>query len=395
MQAVILAAGKGTRTYPLTLTRPKPLLKAANRTVIEHNLGQLEGLVDEAIIVIGYRGGMISDRLGERHGSIRLTYVTQEKQDGTGGALLLCKERLKDRFLVMNGDDFFSRTDIEPCIKHRYCVLAKEVHDPSHFGVFELDGNRVRGLEEKPKVPKSNLANIGLYVFDKGIFSHGLKESRLGEYEIVDYVKFLVSSGKDVACEKVSGYWLPTPHPWDLLEANAHLLGMMEKSDIRGEVEQGVTMKGNVSVGEGTRVLPGVYMEGNIIIGKGCKIGPNCYLRGPVAIGDGCHIGQAVEIKNSIIGDGTNIPHLSYVGDSVIGENSNLAAGTITANLRHDGRNVRSAVKGKLVDTGRRKLGAIIGDGVHTGINTSIYPGRKIWPGKTTLPGQAVKEDVV
>ncbi|MEE9405849.1 MAG: bifunctional sugar-1-phosphate nucleotidylyltransferase/acetyltransferase, partial [Candidatus Aenigmarchaeota archaeon] len=361
MQAVILAAGKGTRTYPLTLTRPKPLLKAANRTVIEHNLEQLEGLVDEAIIVMGYKGEMVKDLLGDKFGTIKLTYVEQKEQNGTGGALLLCKGILKDRFLAMNGDDFFSRKDMEACMKHRYCVLAKEVHEPSHFGIFELDGNKVKGLEEKPKIPKSNLANIGMYVFEKDIFDHELKESKLDEYEIVDYVRFLVNSGKDVICEKVNGYWLPVPHPWSLLDANAHLLGMLEKSDIKGEVERGVTVKGNIVVGEGTRILSGVYIEGNVIIGKNCKIGPSCYLRGPVAIGDNCHIGQAVEIKNSIIGNGSKVPHLSYVGDSVIGENVNFGAGTKVANLRHDNKNIRSAVKGKLIDTGRRKLGAIVG----------------------------------
>jgi len=394
MQAVILAAGKGTRTYPLTLTRPKPLLKAANRTVIEHNLEQLEGLVDEAIIVTGFKGEMIRETLGEKRGAIKLTYVRQEKQDGTGGALLLCKDMLGDRFIVMNGDDFFSRKDMEACIKHNHCVLAKEVHEPSHFGIFELDGNKVKGFEEKPRAPKSNLANTGMYVFDKSVFSHVLKKTPRGEYEIVDYVKFLVGSGKDVVCEKVSGYWLPTPHPWDLLEANAHFLGQLEKGDIRGEVEQGVTIKGHAIIGEGTRVLSGVYMEGNVMIGKGCKIGPNCYIRGPVTIGDNCHVGQAVEIKNSIIGNGSKIPHLSYVGDSVIGENVNFGAGTKAANLRHDNKNVMSMVKGKLLDTGRRKLGTIVGDGVHTGINTSIYPGRKIWPGKSIAPGEAVKEDI-
>ncbi len=395
MQAVILAAGKGTRTYPLTLTRPKPLLKAANRTVIEHNLEQLEGFVDEAIIVIGYKADMIRDMLGEKRGSIKITYVRQEKQNGTGGALLLCNDKLKDKFLVMNCDDFFSKEDIRACLKHRYCVLAKEVHDPSHFGIFELDGNKVKGLEEKPKVPKSNLANIGLYVLEKDIFDHELKKSKLDEYEIVDYVKFLVNSGKEVICEKVNGYWLPVPHPWDLLDANVHLLGMLEKSDIKGEVEEGVTVRGNIVVGEGTRILSGVYIEGNVIIGKNCKIGPSCYLRGPVAIGDNCHIGQAVEIKNSIIGNGSKVPHLSYVGDSVIGENVNFGAGTKVANLRHDNKNIKSAVKGKLIDTGRRKLGTIVGDNVHTGINTSIYPGRKLWPGKGTLPGEVVKEDIV
>ncbi len=91
--------------------------------------------------------------------------------------------------------------------------------------------------------------------------------------------------------------------------------------------------------------------------------------------------------------DKAKVPHLSYIGDSVIGENSNLGAGTITANLRHDNKIVRSVVKGELVDTGRRKLGAIIADDVHTGINTVIYQGRKIWPGVGTRPGEIVDKD--
>lgn len=144
----------------------------------------------------------------------------------------------------------------------------------------------------------------------------------------------------------------------------------------------------------GTRILPGVYIEGNVVIGANCKIGPNCYLRGNTSIGDGCHIGQSVEIKNCLILSKTNVGHLSYIGDSVLGEKVNLGAGTTTSNLRHDGGNHRSAVGGTLVDTGRRKFGAIFGDGVHTGIHTSIYPGRKFWPGTTTLPGEIVKRDI-
>jgi bifunctional UDP-N-acetylglucosamine pyrophosphorylase/glucosamine-1-phosphate N-acetyltransferase len=378
MQAVILAAGKGTRTYPLTLTRPKPLLKAANKTVIEHNLEQLSGLVDDVIIVIGYRGEMIRALLGNSFNGMKLSYVEQKEQDGTGGALMACESMLKDRFLVMNGDDFFSRKDMEKCMRHRYCVLANEVEEPSHFGVFELDGNLVKSFTEKPEEPKSNLSNTGVYMLDRKIFSHRLRKTERGEYEATDYIVFLAGSGEEVVCETVSGYWLPTPHPWNLLDANAHFLGALEENVI----------------GEGTEMLPGVHMEGRVVIGKGCKIGPNCYLRGPVSIGDGCRIGQGVEIKNSIIMDKVKIPHLSYVGDSVIGEGANLAAGTIASNHRHDNANVRSMVKGSLLDTGRRKLGVIVGDGVRTGINTSIYPGRKIWPGKTTLPGQVVKEDI-
>ena len=92
--------------------------------------------------------------------------------------------------------------------------------------------------------------------------------------------------------------------------------------------------------------------------------------------------------------DNSRVGHLSYVGDSVIGENVNLGAGTCIANLRHDGKYIKSEIKGTLADSGLSKLGAFIGDGAKTGINTSIYPGRKIWPGKTTLPGEVVKKDV-
>ena len=105
-------------------------------------------------------------------------------------------------------------------------------------------------------------------------------------------------------------------------------------------------------------------------------------------------MGQSCEIKNSILFDGCAVPHLSYVGDSIIGERTNFGAGTITANVRHDGGTIKSMVKGEMIDTGRRKLGAIVGDHVHTGIKTSLYPGRKLWPGTCTRPGEAVARDI-
>jgi bifunctional UDP-N-acetylglucosamine pyrophosphorylase/glucosamine-1-phosphate N-acetyltransferase len=130
------------------------------------------------------------------------------------------------------------------------------------------------------------------------------------------------------------------------------------------------------------------------LIGRNSVIGPNAYLRPGTTIGDGCHIGQAVEIKNSIIGAGSNVAHLSYVGDSILGENVNFGAGTITANLRHDGESIKSAVGDKVADSERKKLGVIVGDGCKTGVHTSFYPGVKLDPGTTTLPGEVVKRDL-
>jgi bifunctional UDP-N-acetylglucosamine pyrophosphorylase/glucosamine-1-phosphate N-acetyltransferase len=183
-------------------------------------------------------------------------------------------------------------------------------------------------------------------------------------------------------------------YPWDLLAIQEQVMAAIVTPRIEGEVSPAATIEGTLILGRGSRVLPGVMIEGTVVIGDGCKIGPNCYIRGATSIGNGCHIGQSVEIKNSIVMERTSIGHLSYCGDSIIGSQVNFGAGTITANFRHDGKNHRSMVGGKLLDTGRRKFGTIMGDGVHTGIHTSIYPGRKLWPGTSTLPGAIVKSDL-
>ncbi len=392
MQAVIFAAGKSTRTYPLTLTRPKPLLEIAGNTLLEHNLKQLRGLAEEVIIVIGYKGSMIRSRVGEAFGSMKIIYVEQNKIEGTGSALLACRHLLKDKFLVLLGDDLYTRKDLKKCLLHDYCILAKYVEDLSRFGELIYEKDHVKAVREKPG-PKPGLASTGAMVLDKKVFEHKLKKSPREEYELTDYLNYLIESKKKISYEKAEE-WVPVTYPWNLLEANQYLMGKTD-FQVKGTIEKGATLKGFVSIGKNTLVRAGSYIEGPVIIGEDCRIGPNCYIRGSTSIGDNCSIGNAVEIKNSVVFDNTCIAHLSYIGDSVIGENTNLGAGTITANLRHDEASVKSTVKNKLVDTGRRKFGTIIADNVHTGINTSIYPGRKIWPDKTTLPGEIVKKDVV
>lgn len=179
-------------------------------------------------------------------------------------------------------------------------------------------------------------------------------------------------------------------HPWDLLALNEQLVGALTGNRIEGTVRAGAMLDGFVHLGRGSVILPGVYIEGNVVIGEDCKIGPNCYIRGNTSVGDRCHIGQAVEIKNSLLGDKVSVGHLSYAGDSVICDRVNFGAGTIISNLRHDGRNHRWLENQEFLDTGRRKFGAIIGEGVHTGIHTSIYPGRSLAAGSCTTPGEVV-----
>ncbi|MBI2142610.1 NTP transferase domain-containing protein [Candidatus Woesearchaeota archaeon] len=393
-QAIILAAGKSTRTWPLTISRPKALLEVANKTILEHNLEQLQGIIKDAVIITGFEGHQIVQRTGYRNGDINITYTEQLQQLGTAHALKTAESKARQRFLVLMGDDIYSREDLQNCLKHERCLLAQTVEDVSQFGLVREKSGVLQQITEKASLSREGLANTGCYVFGREIFSaiKKLKRSERGEYELVDAVNALAANQKVAIV--VARNWQPITHPWSLLDANEKILRNMGDASVKGEVEKGATVKGAVSIGKGTVVKAGAYIEGPVIIGENCTIGPNCYIRASTAIGNNCYVGNATEIKNSIMMKGSHAGHLSYVGDSVLGENVNLGASTITANLRHDNSHVKSMVKEKLVDTGRRKLGAIIGDNSHTGIHTAIYPGRKMWPSTTTLPGEVIRKDV-
>ena len=178
-----------------------------------------------------------------------------------------------------------------------------------------------------------------------------------------------------------------------MIEINEELLNDI-KGEIRGTVEEGVTIHGEVFLDEGSLLRSGVYIKGPVYIGKNCDVGPNSYIRGNTYFGDNVHVGNAVEIKNSIIMENTNVSHLSYVGDSILGSNCNIAAGTNIANLRFDNKNVKTTIKNKKIDSGRRKLGAIVGDSVKTGINSSLSPGVKIGVRSTIGSGVLLYDDL-
>jgi len=394
MKAVIMAAGKGVRCYPLTLTKPKPLLKIVNKTILEHNLDQLKGLVDEVIIIVGYKKEMIMSKIKKRYYKIKITYIEQKEQLGTGHALMQAEKFVKDKFILMNGDDLFSRADIEKCLLHDYCVLGQEVKDPERFGIIYCNKDIVKEIIEKSENPKSNLANIGLYILDEKIFDilKIIKKTKRQEYELPTAINELAKKEK-VDCEKVIDYWLPITYPWNYLEANVFMVEKMRKRQIHGKVEPNVTIKGKVFVGEGTIIKSGTYIEGPAYIGNDCEIGPNAFIRKDTIIMD--MVRTRAEIVDSVLMEGVTAKHNCYIGHSVIGENANIGAGTISADYRHDAKDNVTIVNGKKVDSKRRKLGAFIGDNVNTGIGTLIYPGRKIWPGLGTLPGQVVTKDII
>ena len=187
----------------------------------------------------------------------------------------------------------------------------------------------------------------------------------------------------------------PVIYPWDLLRMNEEVLALMDESSLLGEVSPLATLSGCVRVGSGSKILPGTVIDGPVIIGPNCHIGPNAYIRGATSIGANCFVGNGAEVKNSIIYNNSYISRQCYVGDSIIGTHVTLGAGTCTENHRHDGRHHVSMIRGKSVNTGRTKLGAVLGDGVRTGVNTSIEAGVKIGIARTTQPGSYIGKDLL
>ncbi|WP_297506719.1 bifunctional sugar-1-phosphate nucleotidylyltransferase/acetyltransferase [Thermococcus sp.] len=401
MKGVILAAGRGERLRPLTDDRPKVVLKVANRPIIEYVMENLYPFVDEFVIIVRYKKEWIINSLGDEFRGKPITYVEQLPGEGTAKAIESSAESVDEDFIAVNGDIYFEAEAIRELISAfrkenaDASLVVKHFGDLSHFGKVEVEGNVVRSIVEKPgSVP--GYANLGIYAFKSEVFDFIGKTplSERGEYEITDTINLMVEAGLKVVAVPYEGYWNDIGRPWNLLELNEYLLRNKLRHEIRGTVEEGATIIPPVEIGENTVVRSGAYIIGPVKIGRNSRIGPNCFIRPYTSIGDNCHIGNAVEVKNSIIMDNSNAPHLNYVGDSIIGENTNLGAGTITANLRHDKGNVKVEIKGKLEDSGRYKLGAIIGHNVKIGINVSIYPGRKIGSGSFVGPAVVVDKNI-
>lgn len=396
MKAIILAGGKGTRMQPLTYTRPKALLPLAGKPVVQHLVDAIVALrgegvtVDEVIIVTNYLEEKIKEFFATQDFGVKITFAHQAQPLGTGDAVKAAG-RMSEPFIVVNGDETYDPRTFADAV-HAFertgalgVVGTAEVEHPELYAVIDADADgRLLRLLEKPKVPMKGAANAGVYVFAPEIFDHlaQLKPSPRGEYELTDAIVAMSAATRRVFCFATTG-WRTVSVLWDMLDVNAAKLAELAKS--RGT---------NVIIGKDVEMKPGVVIEGNVFIGDGSVIGPNCYIRGDTSIGRNCRVGNGVEIKNSIIMDGSNVPHLSYVGDSVIGSHCNLGAGTLCANLRHDGRGVKVMVKGEVVDSGRRKLGFFMADWTKTGVNTSIYPGMVLGPFAWTAPSAVVDRNL-
>jgi len=404
--AVILAAGKGVRLDPITQTRPKPLIPLLGNPLLVHVLKVIRNIgIVNFHVVVNYMKDMVRNTLLNyaKHVDVNINIVEQGEELGTAHAVSRVREFVSGRFLLVYGDLFILNSlPISTILSSPgdMAIGVVRVADPWNYGVVVTDGFKVVDIVEKPKpsnILSSIYVNTGIYLLNSKIFNYidDVKPSPRGELELTDAIKLAIKDGGDVRAIHIpEGYWMDVGKPWNVIDVNKALLqGMMGKT-VRGDVEGNVVIKGPIHIGDGSIIKSGTYIEGPAYIGENCEVGPNTYIRPYTVLCNGVKVGSSVEVKESVVMENAKLPHLNYVGDSVVCEDVNLGAGTITANFRFDEGNVKMNIKGEKVDTGRKKLGAIIGGHVRTGINVSIMPGVKIGAWSWIYPGIVVYRDI-
>ncbi|MFH1502946.1 MAG: glucose-1-phosphate thymidylyltransferase [Candidatus Eisenbacteria bacterium] len=316
MKALVLSGGKGTRLRPITHTSAKQLVPIANKPILYYGLEAIRdaGIIDTAIIV-GDTHREIEESVGDgdRFG-LRVTYIRQDAPRGLAHAVAIARDYMgSEPFVMYLGDNLIMGgiTDfVSEFQKNRpnAQILLARVDNPSDFGVAELKGGRVTRLEEKPKEPRSNLALVGVYMFDSEVFEavSNIEPSWRNELEITDAIQYLIDHGKDVRAHEVTGWWKDTGKLEDILEANRMLLDGVVR-DIRGNVDGSSRVDGNVVVEEGASI-EGSVLRGPLVIGRGSRIvksyiGPFTSIYHDVTI-------QNSEIEHSIILENSKISNL-------------------------------------------------------------------------------------
>jgi glucose-1-phosphate thymidylyltransferase len=318
IKALVLAGGRGTRLRPITHTSAKQLVPIANKPILFYGLEAIRdaGIVDVGIIV-GDTHREIESAVGD--GScfgLKVTYIRQHKPLGLAHAVKIAGEYIgKEPFVMYLGDNLIMGgiTDfVSEFQKNRpnAQILLARVANPSDFGVAELAGGRVTRLEEKPEHPKSNLALVGVYMFDGEVFEavDGIRPSWRNELEITDAIQYLIDHGLEVRAHEVSGWWKDTGKLDDILEANRMILETIEHS-VRGRVDDASRLDGSVVIAENA-VVEGSVLRGPLVVGERSRIvrsyvGPFTSIYHDVTI-------QNAEIEHSIVLENSKIANLGH-----------------------------------------------------------------------------------
>jgi glucose-1-phosphate thymidylyltransferase len=333
MKGLVVCGGKGSRLRPFTYTGAKQLVPIANKPIAFYAIEQLVecGIRDIAIIITPETGDQVRDAAGDgRRFGARITYIVQLEPGGIAQAVGLSREYMAGApFVTFLGDNFLMQS-VAPFVQSfavgddAAAILLKHVPDPTRLGVAQFDGERLVRVVEKPKVPPSDLAVIGIYMFTSRVFDAiaNIKPSARGELEITDTIQWLLDSGAGVRADVVDGEWIDTGKHDDLLEANRLALEILQHDPSGGTIDEASKLHGRVVLQPGSEIINSV-ISGPVIIGERTRI-ENSYVGPFTSIDHDCQIVES-EIASSVVLDSTVIMHLGHrIEHSLIGRNVEL-----------------------------------------------------------------------
>lgn len=334
MKALILSGGSGTRLRPITHTSAKQLVPVANKPILFY---AIESIVEAGIKDIGIIVGETKEEVKAAVGDgsrwdAKVTYIEQDAPRGLAHAVMIAEEFMAgDSFIMFLGDNLLQSgvkglVDKFEADKPNASILLMEVEDPRSFGVAELKDGKVFRLVEKPKEPQSNLALVGVYLFDNNIFEavNNIKPSWRNEFEITDAIQYMVEKGYNVKPHLIKGWWKDTGKPYDVLEANRLMLEIIE-TEIKGNVDDKSQIVGRVIIEEGVKITNSL-IRGPVIIGANSVI-KDSYIGPFTAINDNCAITNS-EIEHSIVLENCKITDIPVrIDASLIGKNVEINKG--------------------------------------------------------------------
>jgi glucose-1-phosphate thymidylyltransferase len=328
VRALVLSGGEGSRLRPITHTSAKQLIPVAGRPILFHALDAIRdaGIREVGVVVGPPNEQEVRSAVGDGEAwGLSVTFVHQPQPLGLANAVSVAEAFIRgEPFLMYLGDNvLFGGVErfVEEFERTRpdASILLARVRDPAQFGVAVLDGSRVVTLVEKPKEPPSDLALVGVYLFDEAILEAcaRLQPSWRGEYEITEAIQSLIDEGKTVHAEIVDGYWKDTGRPEDLLEANRMLLARRSAS-IDGEVDDASTVEGTAVIEAGAKVTRS-RLRGPLVVGNGslledADVGPN------VSLEPGCSVVRSV-VTDSILMRGCQVLDVDGLTGSILGRN--------------------------------------------------------------------------
>lgn len=401
MQAVILAAGESSRFWPLNRNH-KSLLKIMGRPLIFYTIESLKKAGIKDIIIVQGPKKDIEQDLKSYDLGIDIKYVIQSEAKGMGNAVMQTQELISGPFFTLHAHKVNVGDYIKPLMekfkesKAELIFLGIKTDQPWLYGMLKLEGDKAKGLTEKPEKGKepSDIKVIGIYLLPPNFFEYYKKVSER-QYAFEDALDLYMkeNEARVTIIEKEPSSF---KYPWHLFEVTKLLMNsLIKKQEIHptAKISKNVTVEGNVYIGKNTRVFEGVVIKGPCYIGDDCLIGNNSLIREYTNLENKVLIGAFAEATRSIFQEDIHT-HSGYFGDSIFGRGCRLGAGTITANVKIDRGEIKAVVRGEKTGTGLDSLGVIMGENSKTGINCSLMPGILIGSNCNIGPNSVVFENI-